>query len=50
VNVAAEQAAERHIFSVIPSEARNQLFLGSREEKQIPRFARDDKEDFFRNL
>jgi hypothetical protein len=26
---------------------RNLLFLGSREEKQIPRFARDDKKSFF---
>jgi len=26
---------------------RNLLFFGSREEKQIPRFARDDKKYFF---
>jgi len=25
-------------------------FFGSREEKQIPRFARDDKKYFFRSL
>jgi hypothetical protein len=29
---------------------RNLLFLGFGEEKQIPRFARDDKKHFFRNL
>jgi len=29
---------------------RNLLFLGSREEMQIPRFARDDKKYFFRSL
>ncbi len=29
---------------------RNLLFLGTREEKQIPRFARDDKQYFFRSL
>jgi hypothetical protein len=29
---------------------RNLLFHGSREEKQIPRFALDDKEYFFRSL
>jgi hypothetical protein len=29
---------------------RNLLFLGFREEKQIPRFARDDKKSFFRDL
>jgi hypothetical protein len=29
---------------------RNLLFLGFGEEKQIPRFARDDKKHFFRSL
>jgi len=29
---------------------RNLLFLGSREGKQIPRFARDDKKNFIRSL
>jgi hypothetical protein len=29
---------------------RNPLSLGSREEKQIPRFARDDKKYFFGSL
>jgi hypothetical protein len=29
---------------------RNLLFLGSREEKQIPRFARDDKKALFHSL
>jgi len=29
---------------------RNLLFLGSRAEKQIPRFAQDDKKYFFRIL
>jgi len=29
---------------------KNLLFLGSREEKQIPRFAQDDKKYFSRGL
>jgi len=47
----ASQAAEK--LAPCHSEGgvcpRNLLFLGSPEEKQIPRFARDDKNFFFRS-
>ena len=44
LNVAAEQIAEKVVYFVIPSEARNlSSVLTQRKEREIPRFARNDK-------
>jgi hypothetical protein len=46
--VAAEKLATSHSEGLgLPEES---AFFGFGEEKQIPRFARDDKKHFFRSL
>jgi hypothetical protein len=48
-----EKALRKNSHHVIPKGGvwpKNSLFLGSREEKQIPRVARDDKKHYFSRL
>ena len=49
LNVAAEQAAEKVVYSVIPRGgfARGICFFLRFAGKQIPRFTRDDKINYF---
>ena len=42
-NPQAEQIAEKVVYFVIPSEARNLSFFWWSQNREIPRFARNDK-------